>query len=132
MGGLRGFIRKVMLDGRTGAIEEEIDQLRSEYPPTLASGFWNSGGRTSIVAVPSTKVFHLQQMLITNNYTGTNYAYFYDGPGSSVSVGGVLIQQSNTLFLEGLKGMIFLSAVHVSTLDSAIQLRVAGIIRTST
>jgi len=58
-------------------------------------------------------------------------AFFYDGPGTSVPVGGVHVNGSTTVFVNNFKGWIFQSAVHASLATSLTQIRVGGLIRDS-
>ncbi|MBW2671901.1 MAG: hypothetical protein JRD89_00630 [Deltaproteobacteria bacterium] len=135
MGALREFVRKVLKNGYTGALDEELDEIRSEYPRTLESGYhaWATGStvKTSLLAVPSAKVFHLKHLMINNEDDSTNLAFFYDGPGTSVPVGGVHVNGSTTVFVNNFKGWIFQSAVHASLATSLTQIRVGGLIRDS-
>lgn len=135
MGGQRDFVQKVQQSGWTGAIDVELDELRSEYPPLVTSGYWNwsqgSVAKTSILLVPSSKVLHLQNILINNDSDEANRCLFFDGPGTSVEVGRVQVNRSTTAVIGGLKGWIFQSAVHASLVTSLTQIRVGGIIRDS-
>jgi hypothetical protein len=131
----RVFVSKWVLSGRTGQVEPELDLIRSEYPPTVASGFWAWGAgsttKTSILLVPSACRFHLQFIWINNREAANNYVFFYDGPGTSVSVGGVQVAGSTTNFIEVGPGLVFQSAVHASVYTSLIDVRVGGILRAS-
>jgi hypothetical protein len=129
------FISKWVLNSRTGQVEQEIDEVRSQYPPTVASGFWAWGAgsvdKTSILNVPSACRFHLQFIWLNNRATENNYIFFYDGAGTSVSVGGIQVAGSTTEFVTMGPGVVFASAVHASVLSSLIDVRVGGMLRTS-
>ncbi len=129
------FVSKWLLNARTGQVEQEIDQIRSQYPPTVASGYWAWGvgsvEETSILNVPSKCRFHMQFIWIDNKETAKNYVFFYDGPGKSVSVGGVQVAGSTTEFITVGPGVIFASGVHASVATSMIAVRVGGLLRES-
>lgn len=126
------FVSKWVLNSRTGQPEPEIDEIRSVYPYTLASGYqaWGAGStaNTSILAVPSATRFHLKWLWINNDNDATNQVAFYDGPGTSVPVGKVIVAGSTTEFIPIGQGVVFASAVHGSNLTSNIQVRVGGIL----
>jgi hypothetical protein len=131
----KNFVSKWLLNSRTGQLEQEIDQIRSQYPPTVASGYWAWGsgsvGRTSILNVPSACRFHLQFIWIDNQEAAKNYVFFWDGPGTSVPVGGVQVASSTTEFITVGPGVVFASGVHASVATSMIGVRVGGLLRES-
>lgn len=142
MGFLKSFFMKYLLDGYTGRVERELDEIRSEVPQTLASGLivWGAGVAPSAsvaMSVPVvsyggtvySKAFHLRHIMIDNTDGSGQYAFFYDGPGYSVSVGGIQVNASTTEFVNGLKGWIFYSQVWASARTSITQIRVGGIVR---
>jgi hypothetical protein len=131
MGILATFFSKVMMGGRTNSLDPELDPIRSEYPALLNSGVWTSGGRSSILVVPSGKVFHLKTIVFDNGYSGTNQAAFFDGSGASQVGPRVQVGQSGTEVITDLMGMLFYSNVHCSTVDSTCVVRIGGILRDS-
>ena len=137
MGAVSTFVRKFLKSGYHGKLEEELDEIRSEFPRTLASGYhaWGVGAivKDSILVVPSGKVFHLRNILINNRDGAAQMAFFYDGPGVSVSIGGLHVNASATELIgeDKLRGWIFQSAVHASLVTSLTEIRVGGLIRDS-
>jgi len=137
MGVLSLFLRKITKSGYHGGVDEELDVIRSEYPRTLASGFHNWGAtsttQNSILVVPSGKVLHLRNVMINNRDGVPQMAFFYDGPGTTVSVGGIQVNTSTTELIgkDLLRGFIFQSAVHASLATSLTGIRVGGLIRDS-
>lgn len=135
MGLVKSFLQKMLRDGYTGAVNPALDPIRSEFPRLVESGYVNYGAgapaKDSILLVPSSKVFHLKNLMIGNRDAVGQYAYFYDGPGTSVSVGGIQVAASTTNFIseEHFKGWIFESAVHVSVATSLTEIRAGGYIR---
>lgn len=130
----RTFVSKWLLNTRTGQLEQEVDEIRSQYPPTVVSGY-ASFGTTSVnnlLAVPSGCRFHLQFIWLDNEAAG-NAVFFYDGPGTSVPVGGVVASASTTKFITVGPGVVFQSAVYASAaaLATALHVRVGGILRES-
>jgi hypothetical protein len=132
---VKTFMSKWLLNTRTGQAEPEIDEIRSQYPPTVASGFWAWGAgsvvKTSILNVPSACRFHMRFMWIDQYGGESNYLFFYDGPGTSVSVGGVKVSASTTEFIDVGDGVVFASGVHASLATSLCNVRVGGLLRQS-
>ena len=141
MGLLKSFFQKYLLDGYTGRVERELDEIRSEAPQTLASGYnaWAAGApsASALLTIPYvsyggtvySKAFHLRHLMIDNTDAVGQYAFFYDGPGYSVSAGGIQVNASTTEFINGLKGWIFYSQVWCSLRTSLTQVRIGGIVR---
>lgn len=124
------FIQKWVFNSRTGRVDMEIDEIRSQYPPTVESGYayLSTVEKTSILVVPSAHRFMLRFLWVFNNTGSPNILQLYDGPGVSVSVGGIAVAGSQTDFINFGDGVIFKSAVHVSNLVSTVQVRVGGLL----
>jgi len=138
MGVLRQFFVEYVLSGLTKSLERKLDEIRSEYPTTLASGYYNwvagSFSAAIILSIPVASAsysmaFHLRNIMINNTDGSGQYAFFYDGPGYSVSVGGIQVGASITEFIDGFQGWIFYSHVMASLRTSLTNIRVGGLIR---
>lgn len=128
------FIESWAYNGRTGAVERELDEIRSQYPAgsgsdPVASGFayLAAAGPQSLLNVPSTKAFHLRTVWIANRDSPAGEVWLLDG--TMTTVPPITVQPSATEFITGLEGIIFLSQVRVSITTSATGIRVGGILR---
>jgi len=132
MGAISPFFRKLLRNGRDDSESLEIDTFRSVFPSTLESGFWAWGAtstvKTSILNVPAGKKLHLKHIMINNDDDVPNKVFFYDGSGTSVSVGPIQVNKSTTIFVDNIEGWIFQSAVHASLVTSLTQVRVGGLL----
>ena len=127
----KGHVMRWLRSGRTDRVAPELDPIRSQYPDNIASGYWKYGAstdKTSVLLVPSSYRFNMQQVWLDTSEGEKNKVVFYDGPGVSVTVGPIQVNGSNTAFVDNLKGLFFASAVHTSVLSSGITIRVAGLL----
>jgi len=125
------FISKWLLNSRTGEMEQEIDEVRSVYPYTLASGYYGWGASqvmTQLLSVPSACRFHLKWLWINNDDDANNIIRFYDDASASISAGTVIVAGSTTNFIDIGPGMVFHDVVYGSNLTSNIQVRIGGLL----
>lgn len=134
----REFIEKWVLNDRTGSVNREIDEIRSIYPATPASGSYYWGASqvfTCLLSVPSGKTFILRQLYVYSK-TDPNEVVFYNGPSVIATVLPLAVAQSQGNFINGLNLPFVGSAgvsggVYASNLDSNLFIRVQGILITS-
>lgn len=122
------FVSKWVLNSRTGEMEQEIDEIRSVYPYTLASGYYAWGDSqvmTQLLSVPSQCRFHLKWLWINNDDDANNVIRFYD---DAISAGTVIVAGSTTNFIDIGPGVVFHDVVYASNLTSNIQVRVGGLL----
>lgn len=132
MGFRTAFLQLVKKSGYKGDISVELDENRSQYPPTLASGYasWaDSTGQKSVLAVPSGKVFQLENIFVANDGAEDQAFVIYDGPGASVPVMKIFCLVSTNELLQKLKGYLFASSVCASLTTSVSTIRVGGLLR---
>ena len=129
----RTVVEKWVYNGRTGNVERELDELRSEHPQTLASGYHAFGagstGNTSLIAVPSGKLFNLKMVYVWNaDPSAAAEVWLYDGAGTSVPALGIPVLTASVAKLgrDDLVGVVFQSAVNVSVNTSLVRVRVGG------
>lgn len=123
------FVSKWVLNSRTGQLEQEIDEIRSAHPYTLASGYYgwaDSQVLTQLLSVPSACRFHMKWLWINNDDDANNVIRFYDDASASISAGTVIVAGSTTEFIDIGPGMVFHDLVYASNLTSNIQVRVGG------
>jgi len=80
------------MNERDGSRNLEIDTIRSGYPLASISGldFFSgvlyatvSAEFTTLLSVPSTKVFRLRRMIVDNDYAAANMVKLYNYPSAS-------------------------------------------------
>jgi len=136
MAGKMSFVLEMLKNGFNGALNPKVDEVRSQYPALLASGYWAWGAgstvKSSILGVTSTgQRFYLGNIMINNDDDVPNRVLFFDGPGVSVPVIPIQVPKSATVFIDNIKGCVFQSGVHASLLTSLTQIRVGGLIASS-
>lgn len=129
---VRTFVEEWVLNPRKKSVERKIDELRGEYPYDMTSGYhkWDAGesGRSSILSIPSGFVFNMKMIYINNFDTTTAIMHLYDGTGTSVPILPVQVSSTSMLIIgeDKLKGVLFKSAVDVSSNTSQVTIRVGG------
>lgn len=129
------FISKWVLDGRTGRLEQELDEIRSEYPVLATnSGYYatvgEDGSANLLLSVPSQTHFKFRQLLIDHATGPAGILRVYaSGSGASCaqSLFGVHIGGSQTEIID-LKGLTVDKDLWVSHLTSNWQIRVTGLL----
>lgn len=139
----RQFVEKWVLNGRDGSVDREIDTIRSGYPPASISGldFFSgvlyataSAEFTTLLSVPSTKVFRLNRIIVDNDYGVVNQVKLYNEPAKStlsfvalaMKVGGSVTEFVDDLdvpFRGGASG-----GVYMCTPQPSVWVRVQGIL----
>lgn len=128
MGVLSSFFQKFQKNGWTGQVDAELDPIRSEYPRLMVSGYWASSGRSSIITVPSMKLFDMKTLIFENYDSIAQHVALFDGAGTSVPVFGIPVAKSAAEVITGLQGILFASTVFASTTDSLSRVRVGGLL----
>lgn len=136
-GVLKGFsaIVKMVRHGYLHEYNEELDQIRSEWPFGSAdTGFLSFTGGSAgpldslDLGIASGQLFHLKTVMLHNPQEAQVY-HFFDGPGTSVPMLKAIVGQSQTEFVTNLQGFVFQSVPCASATSSAGILRIGGLIR---
>ncbi len=86
------FIEKWALNGRDDSVDRELDEVRSGYPPASISGLQFFSGVlyqtassefTTLLSIPSTRVFRLRRVIVDNDYAAPNHIKLYNYPSAS-------------------------------------------------
>ena len=125
---------RYLLNGFDLSIGRALDKYRSSKSGYAA--FTTTTG-ASVYDVPSSRVFHPELIIITNNHaTSTCQVIFYDGTGTTASAGEtksrLFVGASETIVIAGgCHGMSFATdcRVECSTSVSTIYVTVAGVVR---
>jgi len=127
----RAFVEKWVYDGRTGAVERELDVVRSEYPHSLDVGYHKyavgSTGSRILLTVPEGKYFNLKMVHVYNGDASADATlWLYDG--ESVPAMCIPVPPLSERTVNGLAGVVFQTAVRASTNTSLVFVRVGGFI----
>lgn len=88
----RQFVEKWVLNGRDDSVNRELDDIRSGYPPPSLSGNQFISGVlyqtasaefTTLLSIPSARVFRLRNMVVDNDYLAPVNVKFYNYPSAS-------------------------------------------------
>lgn len=139
----RIFVDKWLMNERDGSRNLEIDTVRSGYPPASNSGLAFFSGAlyatasaefTTLLSVPSTKIFRLRRMIVDNDYGVANQVKLYNYPSAStlsfVAV-AMKIAGSETEFIDDLDVPFRgggSGGVYVCTPQPSLWIRVQGIL----
>lgn len=139
----RMFVEKWVLNERTGSVDREIDEVRSYFPPPSISGldFFSgvlyataSAEFTTLLSVPSTRIFILRGLCIDNDYASPNAVNLYNYDAASTlsfaayrvkvhASGTEIVNNLNVPFRGGGSGGVFMC-----TPQPSVWVRVTGIL----
>lgn len=138
----RQFVEKWVLDGRTDSAERELDEVRSGYPIASFASQWFSGVLyatasaefTTLLSLPSTRVFRLRRMIVDNDYAAPNRVRLYNYPSASTTsfvAVAMKIAGSQTEFVDNLD-VPFIGGpsgcVYICTPQPSVWVRIQGIL----